>query len=83
MSSRIASRGFYGVCERCFSEQWKKHPFGQPLHCYCPHHQALAFESSEGVSIRTNVTIEEYNRIVARSTGGSQPFFAPRRKMGG
>ncbi|MBF0145660.1 MAG: hypothetical protein HQL84_06840 [Magnetococcales bacterium] len=82
MSNRNASQRFYGVCERCFKEQWKHHPPGQARHCYCPHHQALAYESPEGVSIRTNVTIEEYNQIIARSTATPQHLSVPRRKWG-
>ncbi|HIJ83616.1 MAG TPA: hypothetical protein HPQ00_05340, partial [Magnetococcales bacterium] len=59
MPHRNASRSFYGVCEKCFKEQWKYPPPGQLKRCYCPHHQALAFEAPEGISVRTHVTIEE------------------------
>ncbi|MBF0133480.1 MAG: hypothetical protein HQL75_12935 [Magnetococcales bacterium] len=81
MHSRNASLRFYGVCETCFKEQWKHHASGQPKHCYCPHHQALAYESHEGVSIRTNITIEEYNQIIARSTVDESFTIPQRRKI--
>ncbi|MBF0140267.1 MAG: hypothetical protein HQL77_18080 [Magnetococcales bacterium] len=80
MHNRHASRGFYGVCERCFSEQWKHSPPGQARQCYCPHHQALAYETPEGVAIRTNVTVEEYNQMVAASTAQDHLVVGNRRK---